>query len=222
MLKFDEAIAIYKEISATSNIRQLDAIFCASYAMMEKGKPSDAADLLAKIDDASPELRDVALLGRAAQYMDRLGKFEEAKADLREIIAKAPAVPEALQAHILLAEILAFHDRNTGDARDILKQMISKFPNYKNLIRPTRCLAECDYLEGKYAEAVKLFEKAISYPDDGNWYPYLLFVIGDCYSRIGEEAKSMESYQKLIATYPKDSWTTVAQTRIANSQEVAK
>lgn len=100
----------------------------------------------------------------------------------------------------------------------MLQQFITDYPNYVGMIEARSILAECSYVEADYAAAAELYKAAYEFPDVRNYRPFVLYMMGDCYSRTGAPDKATEAWNKLAEQYPKSSWAPVATAKIAKIQ----
>lgn len=218
MKDYDGAIAVYQEIAAGDSPRKLDAIFCIRYAMIEQGKTREAAAYFADLDTAFSEVSGQVLLKRAILEAEETRDDKAALADLRKFVADNPDDKQAPWAKLQIAGLLLHIDRKPSDARPMLQQFITDYPNYVGMIEARSILAECSYVEADYAAAAELYKAAYEFPDVRNYRPFVLYMMGDCYSRTGAPDKATEAWNKLAEQYPKSSWAPVATAKIAKIQ----
>ena len=166
--------------------RKGSALMGAAY--LRAGKPSEARDvytkLLMQMPDASrPD--DFAL--EAVRQLDQLDK------------GSASNLPEV---DLLLRASVYQFNRDFAGARIHYQTLIDRYPQSTTVPNAMFQIARGLYQEGKYEEAVKLFQKVFdSYPQSSSAREALGFV-GSTYNRMKRTDDAVAAYKLLIDRFP--------------------
>jgi tetratricopeptide (TPR) repeat protein len=161
-----------------------------------------ALDALEKDNSpAGQALRATALRGAADTYYLELRDVAKAVGVYRELLAQAPESPEALEAHLLLADILHhnYHDLR-GAIAELTAAIARKPPNAPDLAYEVCKL----YFElGDYAQCTVESEKLVqAYPTSAR-VPDALFLAGQADAmQDGMRAQAERAFQSVAERFP--------------------
>jgi tetratricopeptide (TPR) repeat protein len=191
-----------REGGATEHIqRARDAIFekRPDEALVEYRKALDAV----RMDESGPAqvLRARALKGAADVYWLELRKVKEAVSVYKELIAQCPESPEALEARVVVAELLRVHYRDLRGAIDQLTAALARNPPQGAELhyQVAKLYFELGDYQQSALEAHKLSERfaASAYVDDA------LFLEAQALHMMeGRRQEASRRYADLVARFP--------------------
>jgi len=196
-----------REGGATEHIqRARDAIFekRPDEALVEYRKALDAL----RLDETGQAqvLRARALKGAADVYWLELRKVKEAISVYKELIAQCPESPEALEARVVVAELLRMHYRDLRGAIDQLTAALARNPPQGAELH--YLVAKLYFELGDYQQSVlearKLAERFATsgYVDDA------LFLEGQALQMMeGHRQEASRTYADLVARFPESELT---------------
>jgi tetratricopeptide (TPR) repeat protein len=153
--------------------------------------------------DSSPAglaLRAAALRGAADTYYLELRDVAKAVGVYRELVVQAPESPEALEAHVLLADIL---HHNYHDLRGAIAELTAAVAR-KPARAPDLAYEVCKlYFElGDYQQCTIESEKLVqTYPSSPR-VPDALFLAGQAYAMQGMREQAERAFQALAERFP--------------------
>jgi tetratricopeptide (TPR) repeat protein len=153
--------------------------------------------------DTSPAgsaLRAAALRGAADTYYLELRDVAKAVGVYRELLARAPESPEALEAHVFLADIL---HHNYHDLRGAIAELTAAVAR-KPARAPDLAYEVCKlYFElADYQQCTIESEKLVqTYPSSPR-VPDALFLAGQAYAMQGMRAQAEQAFQAVAERFP--------------------
>jgi len=96
----------------------------------------------------------------------------------------------------------AFNQGRYADAKAGLQKFVASGPADDYLDNAYFWLGECAYGEGRYDDALGLFQKVVSEYADGNKVPDALLIVALSYERLQQLDRTKEVLAQLAATYP--------------------
>lgn len=104
----------------------------------------------------------------------------------------------------------------------------NKYPGTPEAVLAELRLADIKFWSGEYLEAITLYEEFEKFYPTNEAIPYVIFQIGTCYYKLRQTVdrdptyakKAIETYQRLIATFPKSPYNFEAEKRIKELREL--
>ncbi|MEZ0343336.1 MAG: outer membrane protein assembly factor BamD [Caldimicrobium sp.] len=108
------------------------------------------------------------------------------------------------------------------------EEIKNKYPGTPEAVLAELRLADTKFWEGSYLEAITLYEEFEKFYPNNEAIPYVIFQIGTCYYKLRQTLdrdptyakKAIETYQRLLQTYPNNPYTLEAKKRIAELREL--
>ena len=136
-------------------------------------------------------------------------RLPEATQEAAPVAARAPAetasAPAPLDGSPLViyrTSLDAFNQGRYADAKAGLQKFVASGPADDYLDNAFFWLGECAYGEGRYDDALGLFQKVVSEYADGNKVPDALLKVALSYERLQQLDRTKEVLAQLAATYP--------------------
>jgi len=106
--------------------------------------------------------------------------------------------------------------RRFEEARNQFRRVLEKVDPVSGLANDSRYhIGISYYLEGKFPEAIRIFEKLIADNPRGSWAPEAQYHIGLCYLQQGNPAAGAAQMRGVIENYPSSAWAGHARRRLA-------
>jgi outer membrane protein assembly factor BamD (BamD/ComL family) len=162
----------------------------------------------------SPGARGSLLWEIATIKANCQGDFRGAANDLEEYIKDYPDGPWIHEAFDKRAEAL-YLDGRMPEAVRVLREHVRRFPKSKETDQSLYYLAEITSHElNNCADAVNYFARLVRAPG-GRYRENALFGLAECYTRLGNEEPARKAYQEYIRLFPKGTWRTACNARLA-------
>ncbi len=136
-------------------------------------------------------------------------RLPEATQEAAPVAARAPAETAFAAAPldgsplvIYRTSLDAFNQGRYADAKAGLQKFVASGPAEDYLDNAFFWLGECAYGEGRYDDALGLFQKVVSEYADGNKVPDALLKVALSYERLQQLDRTKEVLAQLAATYP--------------------
>jgi tetratricopeptide (TPR) repeat protein len=164
---------------------------------------------------------------------EKVGKYQRAKTVYQKIIDRYPNNFRAGKALIEISkgQIMEFINAGQDDkASAEIDKLVVTYPNH-SFLPDALCQIANDYykkasqLEGGqrqdyFRKAAGMYDKVVNVlPASRNVVPEACYYEGDCYYRLGEYAKAIQCYQKIVDSYPTYSMTRSALFNIGRSYQ---
>jgi len=138
-----------------------------------------------------------------AAYSRWDGKYQRAKELCQYVLANWPKGEFAIWAQMDLASsYIGLGDDQNAQAE--IEKLSANFKDHPQLNWARFVIGQQYYTQNRFSEAAAMWEQIMSgtpsFTDDefAEAYPYM----GDCYQRLGQYEKAIESYKKLADNYP--------------------
>jgi len=132
-----------------------------------------------------------------------------------------------------LAELLERAERNFQKgqydlATQYYEEIKNKYPGTPEAVHSELRLADTKFWEGSYLEAIPLYEEFEKFYPNNEAIPYVIFQIGTCYDKLRQTIdrdptyakKAIETYQRLLQTFPDSPYHLEAKKRISELREL--
>lgn len=132
-----------------------------------------------------------------------------------------------------LAELISkaeryFHRGQYDLAYQYYEEIKNKYPGTPEAVLSELRLADTKFWEGSYLEAITLYEEFEKFYPNNEAIPYVIFQIGTCYYKLRQPIdrdptyakKAIETYQRLLQTFPDSPYTIEAKKRISELREL--
>ncbi len=136
-------------------------------------------------------------------------RLPEATQEAAPVAARAPAETASAAAPLDGSPLVlyrtsldAFNQGRYADAKAGLQKFVASGPADDYLDNAYFWLGECAYGEGRYDDALGLFQKVVSEYADGNKVPDALLKVALSYERLQQLDRTKEVLAQLAATYP--------------------
>lgn len=116
--------------------------------------------------------------------------------------AASTVVPDGSPLVLYRTSLDAFNQGRYADAKAGLQKFVASSPAEDYLDNAYFWLGECAYGEGRYDDALGLFQKVVSEYSDGNKVPDALLKVALSYERLQQLDRTKEILAQLAATYP--------------------
>ena len=138
-----------------------------------------------------------------AAYSHWVGKYQRAKDVCQYILANWPEDEFAIWAQMdLAASYIGLGQEKAAQAA--IDKLVTDFNDHPKLNWARFVVGQQYYLENRFTEAAAMWEQIMagtpSFTDDEFAEAYLY--MGDCYQRLGQYQKAIESYKMLADNYP--------------------
>lgn len=182
----------------------------------------------------------VALYSIASKY-EWTGEFEKAKSLYQQIAQQYPDSSYAGTAQLDVSKtsvLLLIESGKDNEAQTALDKLTADFKDYRSLASAVSWIAEQYQIKASELEnedstkteeirdclskAIAIWERVINEFDDAAVVPQSCCYAGDCYSKLGEYAKSAECYQKVVNDYPGNSMAWHALFMVGRNYEELK
>lgn len=108
------------------------------------------------------------------------------------------------------------------------EEIKNKYPGTPEAVLAELRLADTKFWEGSYLEAITLYEEFEKFYPNNEAIPYVIFQIGTCYYKLRQTIdrdptyakKAIETYQRLLQTYPDSPYSIEAKKRISELREL--
>lgn len=108
------------------------------------------------------------------------------------------------------------------------EEIKNKYPGTPEAVLAELRLADTKFWEGDYLSAITLYEEFEKFYPNNEAIPYVIFQIGTCYYKLRQSIdrdptyakKAIETYQRLLQTFPESPYTLEAKKRIAELREL--
>lgn len=108
------------------------------------------------------------------------------------------------------------------------EEIKNKYPGTPEAVLAELRLADTKFWAGSYLEAITLYEEFEKFYPNNEAIPYVIFQIGTCYYKLRQtidrdptySKKAIETYQRLLQTYPDSPYIIEAKKRIAELREL--
>lgn len=215
--QYDEAIKVYAESRRAAPQGQFAAWATYSVGMsnLKLGNPQQAMQSFQLVVDEygdSPVAAESEI--RLADALDAAGQKQEALAMYRRVIERGDRdfAPQALEG----LAWLHFDNGNYAEARKTCDRLIADFPGSTYVASTRRCLADCLYREGKYAQAAEAYEAALQGAAADQAADILLWQ-GASLEKAGNAEAAAAVYKRLTAEHPGTPAAAKAAVRVAES-----
>lgn len=151
---------------------------------------------------------------RGGKNEDPLPAYQDVRAEFEQLIADFEDKPGGKMARVIFADIC--YDAGEADkAIALYKSALEDFsqPFYRDQI--LNGLGYAYEAKKEYDTALEYFEK-ISVGSDPVLKPEALFNMGRLYAALGNEEKSQQAYQKIVADSPQSFYAELAKERTGN------
>lgn len=206
---YEKAIAIYNEVAEEYPNEKGAALFGIDDCFGDQQKNDDRLAHLNKMYDDLPDLRAEILFRLGLTRGGMKGEYEQSIADLEHMIADYPDFWRVAEAKAAIAEITLNRLRDAAQAKTLLEKFILEYPDYGDMMFVKLNLATCSYRERNYLEAASLFKDVFQYDDPANFYAVTLYLIGDCFMRIGDTDGAEQAFNKLKELFSTDPWVQI-------------
>ncbi len=124
-------------------------------------------------------------------------------------LAGAPlsGLAQSTETDLLSAARQAFNDGFSDVARKYLEDFLDKYPQSPDLPTAKLLLGQCDFLRGKYAQALDLFDGLSQRTDNRD---EILFWRGETYLKQNRLPEAQRDYQSVIDDFPKSTYVPQA------------
>ncbi len=136
-------------------------------------------------------------------------RLPEATQEAAPVAARAPAETASAAAPLDGSPLVlyrtsldAFNQGRYADAKAGLQKFVASGPADDYLDNAYFWLGECAYGEGRYDDALGLFQKVVSEYADGNKVPDAMLKVALSYERLQQLDRTKEVLAQLAATYP--------------------
>lgn len=181
--RLDELRDIYPELG--------DQLYAAEGQLLyEANRPAKSLAVYQTGLDASPDSTELRY-GRSMAY-ERLGRIEEAEADLRAVLDAEPSDARALNA---LGYLLASHTRRYAEAQNYIQQALDIEPDNPAILDS---MGWVQYRQGNLDEARRYLERA--YADFAD--PEVAAHLGEVLWQQGEHDAARRIWQDALAANP--------------------
>lgn len=104
----------------------------------------------------------------------------------------------------------------------------NRYPGTAEAVLAELRLADVKFWAGEYLEAITLYEEFEKFYPTNEAIPYVIFQIGTCYYKLRQPVdrdptyakKAIETYQRLISTFPQSPYNLEAEKRIREMREL--
>jgi tetratricopeptide (TPR) repeat protein len=142
------------------------------------------------------------------------GDFGRAANDLEEYIKDYPDGPWIHEAFDKRAEALYLDGRMPATVQ-ILREHVRRFPKSPEIDQSLYYLAEITSHElNNCADAINWYARLVRAPGS-RYRENALFGLAECYTRLGNEEPARKAYQDYIRLFPKGTWRTACNARLA-------
>ncbi len=206
-----ELLAAYNDFADTPPPEKAASII--GQVLVDTNEGSRAVELfsgiLSKYKDDS--LEEVSLFSRGRAYMS-LKKWRDAASDFAELLSRYPKTKYASRAKLGIADSYYYRDI-TSEAIVYYKDVIDHYKD-DTTAEAMFQLGNSLFLMYKYEEALGNFQRvAILYSHRENLASASLLKAGECQEKLGKNKEAKETYEKLIAKYPKSDEAAKARER---------
>lgn len=144
---------------------------------------------------------------------------------VQDLIGKYPADPAIYLAQWRLAREYAYDlpvaRRDAARAQDLLMEVIQNNPDVPEAPQIRLDYVNTLYNQGKIETALEgyrqLLEEAKNKDVKVYAQPFLAYMLGDCYSRLGRRSEAVDAWNYLTQAYPNSNWAGNAQWRLPQS-----
>ncbi|QER41320.1 outer membrane protein assembly factor BamD [Thermodesulfobacterium sp. TA1] len=128
----------------------------------------------------------------------------------------------------LLRDAERFFNRGSYDlSYEYYKKIRDLYPGSPQAILAELRMADSKFWEGEYLEALSLYESFEKFYPNNEAIPYVIFQIGTCYYKLrltfdrdqSYAKKAIETYQRLLQSYPQNPYRAEAAKRIKELRE---
>ncbi len=113
-------------------------------------------------------------------------------------------------------------------ATQYYEEVKNKYPGTPESVLAELRLADTKFWSGEYLEAITLYEEFEKFYPNNEAIPYVIFQIGTCYYKLRQTIdrdptfakKAVETYQRLLQTFPQSPYTIEAENRIRELREL--
>ena len=202
LTELDEAAAVYKKVLELIP-DSIGARLGLADVYLQQGRPDESLNESNKV--LAVDRKNAAAQFRVADAKLRIGRFAEAAEAAARVLDLDPGYGKA---HYILATALARIDKKEESDKEfeiyrkIEEDTRAERDRNRNIGVMNRDAAE-RLVEGRNAEAIEMFQKAIqAFPDSATAYLNLAFA----QSRIGQHKASADSLQKMLSQNISDSF----------------
>ncbi len=163
-----------------------------------------------QVDAMSAENRNLTARGAELEV-----KLNEAISQMELIDQPPPAGTPANVATDYKTALQTFRNKQYGAAISQFEGLLSKGINEELVPNCHYWIGEALYAQRHYKEAIKKFEKVLTYQTSGK-KSYAQFMMGNSYIGLGDKAAARDAFNTFISTYPTSPLIPKAQQRLAN------
>ena len=187
--KFAEGLALAREV-ARADPKDVDALVTIGDALIELGRYGEAEAAYRALARQLPGPPSDARLAHLAEMR---GQTDEALERLRRALAAMEKLGETAENtawyRVRLADLL-FDGGELSEPEALYQDVLKRVPKHHDA---TAGLAKVRAAQGRYDEAVALYEKAVAIAPD----PVMIGILGDLYARAGDEARARACYDRV-------------------------
>jgi tetratricopeptide (TPR) repeat protein len=186
--KFAEALEVAQEVYQ-ANPKDHDALATVGDAQLELGRYAEAETSIRELARRLPNA--VPVLARLAHLEELKGHPEEALQIVRrttELLKKAGATPDDLAWYQFREAEILFNLGRLDESGKVAESILKAVPAHHDA---TASLARVRAAQGRTAEAIQLYEKAVAIAPD----PSMLIALGDLYTLTGDSTRAQSSYE---------------------------
>lgn len=213
--KYDEATALYRSIQADHPDTEFAARsrYKLAWVLYLSGKPDEAKqEATAFLQDHKNE----KLLGDAAFLLGTIeaseGNYEDAYEEFRLVAEKYPNAEFGPEALYKAGECLAQLGR-TEEAGNVFKNFAAKYPEHALASEAILRTGDADFAQASFDEAVAKYKQILESPADPNVMENTLYRLAITYHNMKDYKDSAETFQKIVAQFPKSLYVAEAQLR---------
>ncbi len=113
-------------------------------------------------------------------------------------------------------------------ATQYFEEVKNKYPGTPESVLAELRLADTKFWAGDYLEAITFYEEFEKFYPNNEAIPYVIFQIGTCYYKLRQTIdrdptyakKAIETYQRLLQTFPQNAYRIEAENRIRELREL--
>lgn len=206
--RLEEALAA-AETLAQREPPSLEALTALGDLYRDRERYADALSAYERAISARGELGpdNWFLLYSRSVCLERLGRFDEAEADLRRVLAFRPDEPDVLN---YLGYMWVDRGVNFAEARALIEKAVKLAPDNGAFLDS---LGWAEYRTGEFEAAVETLEKAVALePGD----PVMNDHLGDAYWKAGREREAAFQWNRALVFGPTDDERTRIEAKLAS------
>jgi TolA-binding protein len=220
----DEAEALLRPLLA-GGATEVRAAYLLGTSQLERGR---AAEALATLDGAlrrkSPDASMTpALLFRAAEALEKLGRADEARARYLKVAEGSPKDAWADDA-LLRAASLALKAGDVPAARKLAEELTARYPDSPLKDDAGRIAADSQFLVARkliearrYSEAIGPLKAYLAEQPEGQVADYALAYLAQAQSALGQTDAALEALNQLASRFPRSKSLTPARLSLAEA-----